>query len=291
MIEITELVPATSSGLRAPARELLAPPVCSVLPAGAALLSCELLLTADGSDRLELSFSADEVQGGPSAALAACSAGVELTLGHPCGALFRGSLQASGLKWDRGGTVLFLTARADHLQVGESPDPHTYYQHSDSELVEAIASELGLRALVEPTEEVFERVVRRGDRLDFLRERARKIGFELALLPGELFFSSKLPRCEEISGLPAARGVLRRDERLLEFRFRELSGLGRGGHFEVQGDPGWRPLQELDVAGMGDPLDGRYRVARARHCWDQLGYRTRVDYLETSVDLESWSGE
>ncbi|MEC9348095.1 MAG: hypothetical protein VX387_00125 [Planctomycetota bacterium] len=291
MIEITELLPATSSGLRAPAREILAPPVCSILPAGTGLLSCELLLTADGSDRLELSFSADEVRGGPQAALEACGAGVELTLGHPCGALFRGSIQANGLKWDSGGTALFLTAGADHHHSGEFPDPQTYYQHSDSELAEAIASELGLRALVEPTEEVFERVVRRGDRLDFLRERARKIGFELALLPGELFFSSKLPRCAELSGLPAARGVLSRDESLLEFSFRELSGLGRGGDFEVRGDPGWRPLQELDIAGMGDPFDGRYRVARARHHWDELGYRTRVDYLETGVDLELWSEE
>ena len=42
---------------------------------------------------------------------------------------------------------------------------------------------------------------------------------------------------------------------------------------------------------MGEPLDGRYRVARARHRWDQLGYRTRVDYLETGVDPESWSEE
>ncbi|MCS5626474.1 MAG: hypothetical protein NZ935_02750 [Planctomycetes bacterium] len=291
MIEITELLPATSSGLRAPAREILAPPVCSILPAGTELLSCELLLTADGSDRLELSFSADEVRGGPQAALEACGAGVELTLGHPCGALFRGSIQANGLKWDSGGTALFLTAGAGHQHSGEFPDPQTYYQHSDSELAEAIASELGLRALVEPTEEVFERVVRRGDRLDFLRERARKIGFELALLPGELFFSSKLPRCAELSGLPAARGVLSRDESLLEFSFRELSGLGRGGDFEVRGDPGWRPLQELDIAGMGDPFDGRYRVARARHHWDELGYRTRVDYLETGVDLELWSEE
>ena len=126
MIEITELLPATSSGLRAPARELLAPPACSVLPAGAALLSCELLLTADGSERRSAGFSADEVRGGPPAALEACAAGVELTLGHSCGTLFRGSLQASGLRWDRGGTVLFLPARAGYLQLGESSVSYTH---------------------------------------------------------------------------------------------------------------------------------------------------------------------
>lgn len=291
MIETIDLLPVTSSGLRAVDRELLAPPVCSVLPQGAAILSCELLLTADGTDRLEVSFGAEDVPGGPPAALEACCPGAGVTLRHPLGQLFRGSLHTRGLRRERGGTVLSITALADHRQVARSLGPRAYYQQSDSELASAIAAELGLRAVSECTGEIFERIVCDGDRLEFLRGRARRIGFEVAILPGELFFSSTLPPCAEVSGLPSAPGSLGRDERLLEFSFREHPGLGRGGEFEARGDPGWRPLQEFEISGMGGILDGSYRVARARHRWDQLGYRTRVDYLERSVDLESWGGE
>jgi len=291
MTDTIDLIPVTSSGLRGAPGEMRVFPHCPDLPEGVGALSCELLLTADGSDRLEVFFSADEVPGGPATALASCVPGRDITLEHPSGILFEGRLHARELKRDRGGTVLSVVAHGGHRGVDKSLAARAYYQHSDSELAETIASDLGLRSRVEATGDIIERIECPGDRVEFLRGRARKLGFEFAITAGTVFFSARLPACGDVPGLPAARGTLSRDDNLLEFSFRDGPDGTRGGSFEVVGDPGWRPLQELDIMGMGEPLDGCYRVARARHRWDHLGYRTRVDYLEDSVDLDSWSSE
>ena len=59
MSEKTRIFPTTSSGLQLAPRQLQDLPVCSVLPPGATLLGCEVLLQADGFDHLEIVFSAD----------------------------------------------------------------------------------------------------------------------------------------------------------------------------------------------------------------------------------------
>ena len=290
MTETIRLLPATSSGLRAAPGELQAAPVCSVLPDGTSLLCCDLLLAADGSDRLEVHFTAPAAADGPWGALRSCETGGEVALEQGSGTLFRGRLYSRGLRRDRGTAVASITACSDHREVAAALPPRTYYQHSDSELAETIAADLGLCSRVEATGDVLERIECPGHRLEFLRDRARAIGFEFAVTSGILFFASKLPACREVPGLPTSRGMLGGDAGVLDFSMEARADRGRGGSFKVSGDPGWRPLQELEILGMGDSLDGCYRVVQARHCWDHLGYRTRVDYLEDSVDLDSWRG-
>lgn len=290
MTESTRVFPITSSGLQAAPHQLEVLPVCSVLPEGMALLGCEVFLRADGFDHLEILFSGGGGAGAVQEAIASCDPGDQVVLDHSLGPLFCGRIRDRGVKRDRSGTVGCLRAHCDHQEASRGLSPRTYYQHSDSELAGMIAVDLGLRPQVEPTTEVLEMIQCSGDRLEFLRLRAREIGFEFALTAGTLFFSSGLPAARDVAGLPSCGGLLAGDDRVLEFTIEEHSGRGRGGSFEVRGDPGWLPLQEFEIPEQGGAFGGCYRVVRARHCWDHLGYRTRVDYLEDSVDLDSWNG-
>ena len=290
MSEKTRVFSTTSSGLQLAPRQLQELPVCSILPRGTALLGCEVLLQADGFDHLEIMFSAEEASMGIEEALDSLVPGAEVALELPSGPLFGGRLRDRGLKRDRAGAVGLLRAHCDQREASRPQQPQTFYHYSDSELAGMFALELGLQPAVEPTLEVLELVECPGDRLEFLRRRARAIGYEFAVTAGTLYFSAMLPAGGDVPGLPPCAGVLAADERVLEFSIEEHSPRGRGGFFEVAGDPGWLPLQEFEIVDQGGFSAGRYRVARARHCWDHLGYRTRVDYLEDSVDLDSWRG-
>lgn len=289
MIEKTRVYPTSSSGLQlAPGQQQL--PVCSVLPSGTTLLGCEVFLQADGFDHLEILFAADGASPGVEEVLDSLVPGAELVIELPSGPLFRGRIRDRGLKRDRAGTVGLLRAHCHQREASLLHEPQTFYHHCDSELAGMFARELGLQPAVEPTTEVLELVECPGERLEFLRQRARAIGYELAVTAGRLYFSASLPAGADVPGLPPCAGVLCADDRVLEFVIEEHSSRGKGGFFELAGDPGWLPLQEFDIVGRGRLAVGRYRVARARHCWDRLGYRTRVDYLENGVDLERWKG-
>ena len=290
MSEKTRIFPTTSSGLQLAARQLQDLPVCSVLPRGTTLLGCEVLLQADGFDHLEIVFSADGTSMGAEEALDSLVPGAEVVLELPPGPLFRGRIRDRGLKRDRAGTVGLLRAHCDQREASRLQQPQTFYHHCDSELAGMFALELGLQPVVEPTMEVLELIECPGDRLEFLRLRARAIGYEFAVTAGTLYFSAMLPAGGDVPGLPPCAGVLAADDRVLEFVIEEHSARGKGGFFEVAGDPGWLPLQEFEIVGQGGFPEGRYRVVRARHCWDRLGYRTRVDYLENGVDLDGWKG-
>jgi len=290
MSEKTRVFPTTTSGLQLAARQLQEQPVCSVLPRGTTLLGCEVSLQAAGFDHLEIVFSADGDSRGVEETLNSLVPGAELVLELPAGPLFQGRIRDRGLKRDRAGTVGLLRAHCDQREASLLQQPQTFYHHCDSELAGMFALELGLQPVVEPTAEVIELVDCPADRLEFLRLRARAIGYEFAVTAGALYFSSKLPAGCDVPGLPPCAGVLAVDDRVLEFSIEEHSARGKGGVFEVAGDPGWLPLQEFEIAGQGGFSAGRYRVAGARHSWDRLGYRTRVDYLEHGVDLAGWNG-
>ncbi|MEE3198480.1 MAG: hypothetical protein VX254_00505 [Planctomycetota bacterium] len=290
MSEKTRVFPTTTSGLQLAPSQLQELPVCSVLPRGMTLLGCEVSLQADGYDHLEIVFSADGASLEVEEVLDSLVPGAELVLELPAGPLFRGRIRDRGLRRDRSGRVGVLRAHCEQGEASLLLQPQTFYHHCDSELAGRLALELGLEPVVEPTAEVIELLDCPGDRLEFLRLRARAIGYEFAATAGRLYFSSKLPAGCDVPGLPPCAGVLALDDLVLEFSIEEHSARGKGGFFELAGDPGWLPLQEFEIASRGGFPAGRYRVARARHCWDRLGYRTRVDYLEHGVDLAGWNG-
>ena len=111
----------------------------------------------------------------------------------------------------------------------------------DSDLARRIASELGLKAVVDPTEIVHDYLFQNNQsNIDFLLERARRIGFELKVLGKELHF--KKP--QDGAGPSAA---LRWGENLLHFRSR-INTVDQMKEIRVRG---WNFLEKAPITGDG----------------------------------------
>lgn len=196
--------------------------------------------------------------------------------------LFRGSVESVFFRGREGGWRGGVLAWSDwDSRRGKCAARHHHV--SDSELATRIALELGLRPEVEATPEIHERIEINGDPLRFLRERARAIGFELAIAEDVLHFRSAL---EPTKG-PAIRIEARRD--ILEVELEERLR-GRGGRIVFRGRPRVRPLDAVEIAGLGPGRDGRYAALRCRHRYEEGRWTNEVEFLERGADLERWRG-
>ncbi len=259
---------------------------CSLLADAAAIRRAELALAADRPDRLEIELVCER----GSDALESVAPGREVGLLTGGGELFHGLVASRSLEVDRGESVGRLVAYADYeaRRAGKLHD--SYYQMSDAEIAGRIACELGLEPHIERTSVVHERVDRDGDPLRFLRERVRRIGFELAVTAGGLWFTSRLPTVDKLPFLSAPPCV-EPGEGLLSIRVEDRGELGRGGEVELFGDDLWRPLVAFDIEGFGVAWDGAYRAIRCVHSRGVDGARTRVVFLERGADRDLWDGE
>jgi len=273
---------------------------CPTLPAGVAIRRADVFTAVDRPDRLELELvdsdigagrhgdagagrhdtqrSLEELGGGP------LRPGRALEFWIGSRRLFSGRVERCGFRLDRQGGRWLSVAYTDYESRRSHLADDTYYQLTDAEIAARIAVELGLEPRVEPTREVYARVERHGDPLRFLRERARRIGFELAVTPTDLIFASDVP-----SRAGAPRRV-DRNANLIELDVEEHGPLGRGGGLALAGDASWQPLVEFDLSGFGRAWDARYRTVRCRHYISESGYRSVVDFLEEGTDLETWKG-
>ena len=260
--------------------------VCPSLPGGSAVLRADISMAADRPDRLEI----EAVDTDPASGLEG-RGGDLLRPGHPVEILledtplFAGRVERCALRSDRQGHRWLVVAYSEYERLRSGKMKDTYFQMSDSEIALQIASELGLRPRVELTLEVFARVERRGDPLRFLRQRARQINFQFAVMNGELLFAS------EVETLPKGPLRLSPGSDLISIEVEDRGLLGRGGCFQATGNPAWRPLREFDVRGCGPAWDSRYHTVRCRHFLGVSGYWCQVDFLEEGTDFAFWEGE
>jgi hypothetical protein len=198
--------------------------------------------------------------------------------------VFEGKVQRVSFALDgQLGKTLSVVAYADYHSLRASNLVARYYQATDSEIAERIASDLGLVAVVERVEESHSVVCREGDPLRFLRRRAKKRGFQLAVSGGKLYFGKKLPAMKWKPGEPL---FLDEARDLFSMEIGD-DGEGRRGRLEAAGNPGWRPLVSFEI---GDVWSGpgwrknRYRALRTLHRLDSSGYQTTVEFAEEEND-------
>jgi hypothetical protein len=198
--------------------------------------------------------------------------------------LFSGRVERTAVGVDRSqGRSFSLVAFSSYHHLRASQGTVRYYQTTDSEVAERIASSLELVAVVDPVRRVHDFFEQRGDPLRFLRRRARDCGRQLAVSRGKLYFSKRLPVLSE----PLPVGW---EKDLLSFELvaRERAGgrqAVRVGSFEVRGNPRLRPLMSFEcVKGLGVATRGRYHSIRVLHLVDADGYRTRVKFREETRD-------
>ena len=259
---------------------------CSLLAADAAIRRAVLALAADRPDRLEVELVCD--RRGVALESVSPGAGVQLLAGE--GELFRGNVSSRSLEVDRGESVGRFVAYSDYEAHRGGKPRESYYQMSDGEVAERIACELGLESRVERTSFVHERLDRVGDSLRFLRQRARRIGFELAVTAGTLWFASGLPAVDELP-FPCTTPMVKPDGELLSIHVEDRGELGRGGEIVLAGDDRWRPLVVFEIEGFGAMWDGSYRAIRCIHSRGIDGARTRVVFLERGADRVRWDGD
>lgn len=121
----------------------------------------------------------------------------------------------------------------------------TFTNVTDAEIARSVATDLSLTPEVADTQQIFEYVLQCNQTdLEFLRERARRIGFEVLVRDKTMFF-----RPRGIGRGEAA--TLSRDSDLLEFRPR-LSTLGPSPRVVVRG---WNPQQKESLVGHADTGD------------------------------------
>jgi len=251
---------------------------------GVDLVFADVFQAIDRPDRLEAALWLETKQGGkgnpaldlgPGRSLAALLAGQQV---------FDGKVSRVSFALDgQLGKTISLVAYAEYHGLRALRRVDRYYQATDSEIAERIASELGLMAVVERVEEVNPVVWREGDPLRFLRRRAEKRGFHLAVSGGKLYFGKRLPPLEWKGGEAL---LLNGATELFSMEIGE-SGEGRRGRLEAPGNPGWRPLVSFE---LGEPWSGpgrsgkRYQAIRTQHRLDSSGYQTTVDFTEAEHD-------
>jgi len=243
---------------------------------GVHVLRADAFLAADRPDRLEVCLL--------SAGRDAPRPGERLVARRGGEVLFEGLIERVAFELDRArGRILSVVAYADYHRLRPLWRPTVFYQTTDSEVAGAIAACLELVAVVEPAEAPRSRLVPDGDPLVFLRRRARSCGFELAVTGGGLYFLREPPPAREpavMRGLGdlIAVGVTDRGKR---------RG-GRGGTVDLLGDPRWKPLSSVVLAGIDPVANGTYHVVRVLHRMDPSGYKTTLEILEEGLDYPLW---
>jgi len=239
-------------------------------------LEVALLANPGGEDRMQRVGSGSVL---PGSRVTATADGVEL---------FSGRVERTAFGIDRSrGRSFSLVAFSSYHHLRASQGTVCYYQTTDSEAAERIASALELVAVVDPVRHVHDFLEQRGDPLRFLRRRARDCGYQLAVSRGKLYFRKQLPALSE--SLPAG---WEKDLMSFELVARERVG-GRGavrvGSLEVRGNPRLRPLMSFEVVkGLGVATRGRYHSVRVLHLMDSSGYRSKVEFLEETMDNSEW---
>lgn len=198
--------------------------------------------------------------------------------------VFHGAVERWGQRLGAAaGSTRWLVAYDDYHRLRDVRTLGPWYQTTDSEVAERIASALELVARVEKTTSVHAVVEPRGDLLRFLRQRARDCGHELAVWEGRLYFA------RSITALASAISL--RQEQVLRFaleerRFQQTTL--RGGCLELLGDWRWKPLLAFDLEGLDGAAGGRYRSIRAMHVLNRTGFRTQVDLVAAGMDYSKW---
>ncbi|MEM7231819.1 MAG: hypothetical protein AAF517_06575 [Planctomycetota bacterium] len=261
---------------------------CPSLPDGARIRRADVLAALDRPDRLEIDivYEATEERADESAAMIGAlrpESPIELWAGED--QLFSGAVERRTLRSDRYGTYLSAVAYSGYQFRRDVKSHDVYHRMSDSEIAAQLAEELGLEADVDRSNLIHERLERREDPLEFLRERARAEGFQLAIGSGRLHFRRQLE--------PNAGGLRAVDRRtgVRELELSDRGWRGRGGRLRVWGDATWRPLDELDLSSYGPAWDGRYLIVRCRHFVDSGGFDTEAEFLEEGADVAAWRGE
>ncbi len=249
-------------------------------PLRSPILRVEIGLAVDRPDRLEIltaptAASSREVAGD----------GVVATLDGVI--LFSGRIDRSGLSLDSlHGRTGRLVAYSRYHRLRRGKLPQCWYQTTDSEAAERLASALELAPRVERTTRVHASLERHTDPLRFLRERAVECGFQLAVTGGRLYFSRELPALDSILCISRRGEILSLD---VEERVGPSCAL-TGGQLEVELDSRFRPLTLLDLNGLDGRDGGLYRSVRVMHTIDSDGGRTRVEFVERGLDYALWRG-
>jgi len=251
------------------------------------ILRAHLYQALDRPSRLEVEVLTGRSGGLPGSLPAPVGSRVTLASGgETC---FCGVVERCGRRVDADeGPVSWLVAYSDYhrhrLELrrrGSALGP--WYQATDSETAERIASALQLVASVDPTTRVHPVVEPRGDPLRFLRERARECGYELAVWDGRLHFVRSLSS-PEAACVPSSEDVLGFE---VEER-RSGSSTIRGGRLEHAGDWRLRPLLSLDLERLDGGSGGRYRSVRTLHALDRSRFRTVVELVAEGFDYSLW---
>ena len=189
--------------------------------------------------------------------------------GRPC---FRGTTDSVSGGFDAArGSWLRLVAYPAY-QARRALTRSRFHQLSDSELAQQLAIALQLVPVVDPTTHVHRAIDVEGDALAMLRRHADGCGYELAVADSKLFFVRSLPRC---AGVVAVDGRADGAER----EWHHGSDSPTRGRMRVEGDAGWRPLQEFRLCGVPAGNENVWRVVRALHFLDPSGYQTHLEFV------------
>jgi uncharacterized protein len=154
----------------------------------------------------------------------------------------------------------------------------SFIQMSDSDIAARIASELGLGADITATTEVFDYVFQHNEtNLEFLQQRASRIGFQAGVDEGDLYFKPV--------GEPTSRGAatdavdLRWGDTLEEF---EVSRTTPGQATEVR-VRGWNPARKEAVVGQARGSDAGPAIRDPRTGADTVRAAFAIDAPLTVV--------
>lgn len=126
----------------------------------------------------------------------------------------------------------------------------SYLQMKDADIARKLASDAGLTTDVEDTKVTLEYVLQHNQTdLEFLQDRAARIGFEVFVVDNKLYFRNR-----QITGSDAF--TLRREIELLEFYPRSTT-LSQVEKVSVKG---WNPKQKKEMVGNSQPGDVRGRM-------------------------------
>jgi len=145
--------------------------------------------------------------------------------------------------------------RSHRLQRGRYT--RAFIQLTDSDIAQRIASELGLGADIEATSEVYPHVFQQNEtNLEFLQQRAGRIGYQVGVSDGDLYFKPV--------GRPTARDggatvELNWGENLFEFEVARTTP-GQATEVTVRG---WDPIRKEAVVGQASSSNAGPEVRRS----------------------------
>jgi phage protein D len=166
----------------------------------------------------------------------------------------------------------------------------SYVGVTDSDIARRIGTERGLAVQATPTLAQLAHVLQHNQTdLEFLTDRARRIGYEVALEDRTLLFRPK-------NRLRVATVVLRRDQGLLSFSPR-LTTMGQTSGAVVQGWDPARPTAQLravsgtdDPKADGDPLTAALPTAGALSVGNRTVIRPLADQAEATALADGLAG-